>query len=126
LNVDQVQSVNELLPKLRTSSQLVRLDLASTGLKDADLKAISQIPHLLTLDLRDNAITDQGFSELAKSPSLTDVWLSGTRLTPRCIETIQKMPHLRTITILLNSWSPKERADFISAAKKVHCQVSNH
>lgn len=126
LNVDQVQSVNELLPKLRSSSQLVRLDLASTGLKDADLKAISQIPHLLTLDIRDNAITDQGFSELAKSSSLKDVWLSGTRLTPRCIETIQKMPHLRSLTILLNSWSPKERADFISAAKKVHCQVRYH
>jgi serine/threonine protein kinase len=118
LNADRMLFASELLPKLRHSKVLTKLFLAGTGLKDNDIKSISEIRQLTTLDIGDNSISDKGVAHLVNLPFLTHLWISSKNVTPQCIESLRKMERLRGLVITPYNWTPQEREKFVRSLKR--------
>lgn len=55
------------------AGRITGVDLRSTWVTDADLRKLSQLPHLTHLDLSLTHITDQGMQELKNLPGIVDL-----------------------------------------------------
>ncbi|CAN5668273.1 hypothetical protein BH10CYA1_BH10CYA1_41840 [soil metagenome] len=123
LEANDIAYVPQILPKTKNVEFEV-LKLSNAGLKNSDMKDLAQLHHLLVLDISGNEITDQGVELLVPLQRLQQFWFAGNDVTPKCIESLGKMHGLQGVTLSMTKWTPTEKANFVSAAKKFHCSVS--
>ncbi len=89
----QVQELSAL------REQVVELNLSKMPVKDEDLKAISEFPHLKTLNLNYTSITGKTLGDLKKMPQLESLSLAGTAVNRQQLETLQGFPKLKTVYV---------------------------
>ncbi|HEY5908530.1 MAG TPA: c-type cytochrome domain-containing protein [Vicinamibacteria bacterium] len=80
-------------------NDLLWLDLSRTGITDAGLKALAQMPNLEHLDLRGTAVGDEGVKALANLKNLHTLGLYGTRVTDAGLEALRALPSLRRLYV---------------------------
>ncbi len=124
LDANNVAFVPPVLSKTKNGN-LETLKLCSSGLKNSDMKDLAQLHNLVVLNISDNEVTDQGIEFLVPLKRLEQLWFTDNKITPKCIESLRKMHGLRGITLTMSAWTPKEKADFTSAAAKFNCSVSD-
>jgi hypothetical protein len=80
-------------------SDLLWLDLSRTGITDAGLKVLAQMPKLERLDLRGTAVGDDGARALAGLNNLETLSLYGTRVTDAGVEALRGLRSLRRLYV---------------------------
>ncbi len=125
LEASDVAYVPQVLPKTKNENFEV-LKLCNAGLKDSDMRDVAQLHKLVVLDVSDNELTDRGIELLIPLQRLEQFWFTSNKITPKCLQSLQKMRGLRGVTLTMSAWTPKDKADFIEAAKKFNCSVSDY
>ncbi len=87
----------ELRKLAAVGEDLVWLDLSRTGVTDAGLKVVAEMPNLERLDLRGTAVGDEGVRTLAGLPKLETLGLYGTGVTDAGLEALQELPSLERV-----------------------------
>lgn len=88
------------LAKLGTAgNDVVWLDLSRSGVSDAGLTVLGQMPHLERLDLRGTAVGDDGMAALAGLSRLETLGLYGTRVGDVGLEALRGLPSLRRLYV---------------------------
>jgi uncharacterized membrane protein len=85
----------EELKELR--EQVVSIDVGNAKLKDQDLKALQQFPHLQKLHLQNNPISDEGIKQLSKLTYLESINLSGTKITSQTLTDLSEWKNLKKL-----------------------------
>lgn len=85
----------EELKELR--EQVVSIDVGNAKLKDQDLKALQQFPHLQKLHLQNNPISDAGVKQLSGLTYLESINLSGTNITSQTLNDLSGWKNLKKI-----------------------------
>jgi hypothetical protein len=81
------------------AADLVWLDLSRTGVTDAGLAVLLEMPRLRHLDLRDTAVGDAGVETLATLSALDTLSLYGTSLTDAGLLRLAELPGLRHVYV---------------------------
>jgi len=66
-------------------SNLNRLKLSGSNIKDQDLKALKNAQQLISLNLYDTSISDEGLSTVLVLPSLERLFLYQTSVSPEAV-----------------------------------------
>ena len=78
---------------------LIWLDLSRTGITDAGLQVLAEMPNLQRLDLRGTAVGDDGVKALGGLIELETLSLYGTGVTDAGLKALQALPSLRRLYI---------------------------
>ena len=101
-----VAGAKSLVPHLVPSKRLEILNLAKTGLNDADMSQLSKIENLRYLTVDSNPeVTNEGIRQFKNLIALN---IAATGITPAVKETLKKMPNLRLLTISKENWPAGE------------------
>ncbi|XAL98944.1 hypothetical protein OT109_15320 [Phycisphaeraceae bacterium D3-23] len=79
------------------ADHIKRLDLSNSGVTDADLGNLPDLPALERLYLKDTAITDAGLADLPEMFSLTYLNLFGTQITDAGLEHLEDIVTLEKV-----------------------------
>jgi serine/threonine protein kinase len=110
LDISHIHTFPVALPLLATSRALVNLELNDCSLTDTDLKVISSLSTLRSLDIRDNrSVTDIGIAALGRLQNLIFLNLHGVRVSPACIKPLAKLTALANLDIDCAKWSPDDQ-----------------
>jgi len=91
--------IEQLTPSIIALSGYGYLSLASTGLSDAGLQFVSEIPQLRYLDISNTRLNGRGFEHLRNSKSLEYLVARNTEVDDAAIATLALVPTLRGIDI---------------------------
>jgi hypothetical protein len=89
---------NDLL-LLRHHQQIKHLDLANTGISDADMSEIGQLTFLCSLDLSGTQISDDGIPLLHPLGNLAELDIAETSISDAAIPFFQSFTTLRTLMV---------------------------
>ncbi len=81
------------------SRPIIRVSLSGTNVTDADLKELSGLKDLQTLDLGRTQVTDAGLKELSGLKNLQTLDLSGTQVTDAGLKELSGLKNLRTLLL---------------------------
>jgi eukaryotic-like serine/threonine-protein kinase len=100
LNLSKTKISGRSTKTLGAMKSLTRLVLSGTSLRDDDLKNLTTLQNLDTLDLGGcDLITDQGMRYLSAIRSLRTLSLSGTRVTAAGLARLSKLPNLHHLDL---------------------------
>ena len=104
VDLSGVKEIDRLTAHLGHIKKLRRLDLASSGVTDADLAILADnLGSLENLSLNSTAVTDDGLRHLNKLKNLEAVYLTNTRITDAGIAHLRNLPKLWHLHILRTS-----------------------
>ncbi|HEX6226210.1 MAG TPA: FN3 associated domain-containing protein [Chryseolinea sp.] len=92
-------TVNDLKELTGVSQQVVSIDLGNSTASDADLKALTEFPHLQKLHLQNLSITDDMLQYLRGLRYLEVLNLSGTNISGKALDEISKWKNLKKLYI---------------------------
>ncbi len=108
------------LRKMANSKSVKELKLKSCDLVDDDMKILSTIPNLTTLDLsRNPGLTDRGISCLEGLKNIRELYIDDTSVSPGCIKTLKHLS-LRTLKIGSNNWTREQLVTLNDALPGCH------
>jgi uncharacterized membrane protein len=81
------------------SRQIVRLKIAFTDLKDAQVDKLAQLTNLTTLSMEHTRVTDAGLAKLKTCAQLQYLNLVGTRVTAKGVLALKGLKRLRSIYV---------------------------
>lgn len=93
-----------------TLARLQEVNLSRTQISDATLEKLSRLPELSSLDVGRTAVTDAGLERLVKAnpQRLKELMLDDTRITTRGFQALGKLKGLRHLSL---SWTAVQDAD---------------
>jgi YHS domain-containing protein len=89
--------------------------LAGTGVSDAGLAQVAQMPNLVRLHLERTAITDTGIAALASLHELEYLNLYGTAVSDTALEGLKSLPKLRQVYLWQTEVTPDAAQAFAEA-----------
>ncbi len=89
--------VQALLAPLKLN--VADLSLGRSGITDASMDFVAQLPNLRRLDVRRTAITDAGVAKLVGLTRLEELIVAQTRLTDAAVDSLLAMPALRRVYV---------------------------
>jgi hypothetical protein len=99
--------------------QIVSVDLSYCNVKDEDLKALKNFPHLRKLHLQHTAVTDGGIRPLSTLAHLESLNLSGTGITAGLLSDLLRWPALKTIFLFNTAITQTQSAALQKASPKL-------
>lgn len=90
---------NDLAELNSIAKQIVSIDLGNSTVSDADMKALSDFPHLQKLHLQNISIGDEGVHHLRNLRYLEVLNLSGTNITGKSLNEISTWKNLKKLYI---------------------------
>jgi len=104
------KATDETLAQLAPlAQQITWLNLAGTGITDAGLAQLAQLPNLTTLHLEKTGIADAGLVQIKDLEHLEYLNLYGTKVTDNGLDNLASMEHLKKL-YLWNSQVTEEGA----------------
>jgi uncharacterized membrane protein len=88
------KDLEELQP---VQSQVISIDLSHTTLRDQDLKALNNFPHLQKLYLENTGISDTGIAYLKGMTYLEYLNISGNRISGKVLSTLKQFGNLKKV-----------------------------
>lgn len=101
---------DDLLGTLGEVVGLVDLNLASTGITDAQLAKLKSLKNLMTLHLENTAVTDAGLKNLSRMEYLHYLNLYGTAVSDAGLESLDDLSRLRKLYL----WQTKTTAEGVA------------
>jgi len=100
-----------LLKKLESiKNQLVYLDLSHTSLTDEGMRKLTNLPHLVRVNLRGTAITDKGLTAFnAHHKYLQYINLVHTKISANGLEQLKSLKNLQSIYLYQSAIEEKDR-----------------
>ncbi|MEO5976074.1 MAG: FN3 associated domain-containing protein [Chryseolinea sp.] len=92
-------TANDLKELNGISQQIVSIDLGNSAITDADVKTLSEFPHLQKLHLQNTSIHDVGVKNLRSLQYLEFLNLSGTKITGKTLDEISEWNHVKKLYI---------------------------
>lgn len=99
LHAQRASIDDDELVHLQGMSDLLYLDLSSTGVTDAGLLHLQGLERLEVLQLWNTSISDAGLSLIARLPNLVQLGLGNTRITDAGIHHLHALAKLRVLQI---------------------------
>lgn len=125
LTANDVTNPGAFLQRLE-GSRLRELSLKSAGLKDDDLKLISQIHDLKELAISSNPdITNRGLAYLSNCKKLKKLQLRHIATKPGCAATLAQIKGLKTLMLDPTSISPADLASLHKALRECAIDVGD-
>src|SRR5262249_23683861 len=87
----------DLAPLATIGNQIRTLNLRAAGVTDADLRTLSDFPHLTLLRIEANPITDSGLKSLASLPELDVLVLPAPRVPRAGLTVLANLPRLKRV-----------------------------
>lgn len=91
------------------------LDLAGTGVSDAGVAQVAQMPNLVRLHLERTAISDAGIAALTGLRELEYLNLYGTAVSDTALATLNSLPKLRQVYLWQTEVTPEAAQAFAEA-----------
>lgn len=95
---------------LRAKDHIAWLNLGDSGLQDAQLATLAQLPHLLKLDVSNNKLTDNGITALAPLSRLQSLNLHHTDITDGALPVLDQLPALQQAFLWSTAATPEATA----------------
>lgn len=95
------------------------VDLGVTGVTDADLAALKDMPGLSSLNLSGTRVTDAGFDRLKVLTSLERLDLAGTGLTDARLVRLRELPNLHRLNVAETQVTDAGLSEFRRSARKI-------
>lgn len=102
---------------LQARDHIAWLNLGNSGLSDAQLATIAQLPNLQKLDISNNPVTDTGIGALTPLPRLQSINLHHTQITDNVLPILDQLGTLERAVL----WSTAVTAE--SAATRPYAQI---
>ncbi|GAB5559812.1 MAG: ribonuclease inhibitor [Synoicihabitans sp.] len=80
---------------LKAKDHIAWLNLGNSGLQNAQLTTLAQLPNLLKLDISKNNLTDDGIASLTPLSQLQNINLHDTDITDGALPVLDKLPALK-------------------------------
>ncbi len=88
--VEAMARIRDLGGKVNFKNGGYEVDLSGTGVEDADLACLKQIPNLHNLDLKGTRITDKGLDHIRGLQTIEFLYLERTTTTPEAVDELKK------------------------------------
>lgn len=85
LNLSGTAAADDAVDAVLACTELRRLSLQGTAVRDAGVARLAELPRLVSLNLHETRVTDAAVDALAKSPSLRRVYLWRTEASPEAM-----------------------------------------
>lgn len=95
---------------LKARDHIAWLNLGNSGLTDAQLETIGQLPNLLKLDVSNNPVTDTGITALTPLPRLQTLNLHHTKITDNALPVLDQLITLEQANVWATSVTPESAA----------------
>lgn len=92
---------------LKARDHIAWLNLGNSGLTDAQLETIGQLPNLLKLDVSNNPVTDTGISALTPLSRLQTLNLHHTKITDHALPVLDQLTTLEQANLWATSVTPE-------------------
>jgi hypothetical protein len=92
-------NIGALVQSMSALDSIVQVDLAETGIGDANSSFLSQLKRLKRVDLGDNAIGNEGLRNLSALEGIEKLTLKGTRITDDGLRSLSHMSKLRNLDL---------------------------
>lgn len=99
LNFTETDLNDEQLKKLTGLTMVTSLQLNGTKITDAGLADVAKLQRIESLTMPGTAVTDAGVAHLTKMPNLKIVDLSNTKITDACLKDIAKCDSINWLLI---------------------------
>lgn len=99
IRIDFVSLTAEQLEAIGAARDITFLSMQGCGIKDADLKHLSQLVHLRSIGLDRNPIEGPGLEYLAAMKELWRLDLDGTQIRGPGLQVIAKLPNLSELQL---------------------------
>ena len=109
-------TARELEQLSRVKAQIVRLKLGQSGVSDATMLLIKDMPLLVQLDLHETKVTDRGLKELGNLAYLESLNLVKTQVSDAGLEAIGQLKKLKTLYL----WQTRVTEKGILALQKMN------
>ena len=103
-------SDQHLAALLKAKDHIAWLNLGSSGLQDAQLATLAQLPNLLKLDISKNKLSDDGIIALASLSQLQSLNLHDTDITDGALPILDQLPALQQAFLWSTAVTPEATA----------------
>lgn len=104
--------------KIPTEEFAIReIDLTDSKIKNIDMKHLSNLPYLESLNLHGTGLTNKGLAQITDLPNLQSLELAYTRVTDEEVSKLTRFPKLRKVFLYGTPIKPQTVEDLKSNLK---------
>jgi hypothetical protein len=95
----EAANIGALVQSMSALDSIVKVDLAETGIDDANSYFLARLKRLKRVDLGDNPIGNEGLRNLSALEGIEELTLKGTRITDDGLQSLSHMSTLRNLDL---------------------------